>query len=225
METPPHLGANVAAVTPIKSPRRIAASGDAARVRKLADMAAALQDGSQSCFYITRLTSIKRLCRTRDIALRFTLYLAELTLARIQAAQPPSTDWATDVQPPVAASNLTLATAAVTTMRRYLDAPTPEGLNAVRAVLGQVSQVQSEIVRLMPGKSPVRLIRSIELLLIEDALRCFTASDNAAQAGEWAYQTARVYAERYNPAYGTGLLRESAPFLADIVRFWGEHEG
>ena len=156
--------------------------------------------------------------------MRFTLTLAELTLARMTAAQSPSTDWATDVQPPAAASYLTLATVAVTTMRCYLDAPTPEGLNAVRVVLDQVSQVQSEIVRLMPGKSPVRLIRSTELLLIEDALRCFTASDNAAQVGEWAYQTARVYAERYNPAYGTGLLRESAPFLADIVRFWGECE-
>ena len=77
----------------------------------------------------------------------------------------------------------------------------------------------------MPGKSPVRLIRSTELLLIEDALRCFIAVDDPVQAGEWAYQTARVYTERYNPAYGTGLLRESAPFLADIVRFWSGNDG
>ncbi|WP_423223648.1 hypothetical protein [Candidatus Amarolinea aalborgensis] len=43
--------------------------------------------------------------------------------------------------------------------------------------------------------------------------------------GEWAYQAAHVYAERYHPAHGTGLLRESASFLADIVRFWGEYDG
>jgi len=53
----------------------------------------------------------------------------------------------------------------------------------------------------------------------------FLASDNVAQAGEWAYQVARVYAERYNPAHGPGLLVESVPFLADIVRFWKEDSG
>ncbi|MBM4460409.1 MAG: hypothetical protein FJ011_22045 [Chloroflexi bacterium] len=148
------------------------------------------------------------------MAMRFVLYLAERTLARMQAAEPP---------PDVA--SLALATAAVTAMRRYLDAATPEGMSALRASLTQVFQAQNEIVRPMPWKAPVRLIRSKDLLLIEDALRCFVASDNVAQAGEWAYQVARVYAERYNPAHGPGLLVESVPFLADIVRFWKEDSG
>ncbi len=190
-------------------PQQTASSGDAARVRKLADMLTALQDGSQSYFYITRLTSIKRLCRTDDLARRFVLTLAELILARMQAAEPPPD-----------ADYLALARAAVAMMRDYADAPTPEGMKSLRALTSQVYQAQTEIVRPVPGKSPVRLIRSTALLLIEDALRCFIAGDDLAQAGEWAYQTARVYAERYNPAHGTGLLRESAPFLADIVRFW-----
>jgi hypothetical protein len=188
-------------------------SGDRARIRKLADMTAALQDGSQSYFFITRLTSIKSLCRTSDLARRFTLYLAERTLTRMQAAESP-----------VDAGYLTLAIAAVTAMRCYLDAPTLEGRSALRAILGQVYQAQSKIVHPMPGKSPVRLIRSNDLLLIEDALYCFTANDDVTQAGEWAYQTARVYAERYNPSHGAGLLAESAPFLADILRFWGGYQ-
>jgi len=214
METPPHFGANVVAVTPIKSPKRISASGDAAKIRKLADMLTALQDGSQSYFYITRLTSIKSLCRTGDSARRFTLTLAELTLARMMAAQPLP-----------AVADLALANAAITALRDYADAPTPEGLKSLRVLVGQVYQAQAEIVRPMPGKGQVRLIHSTALLLIEDALRCFIASDDPAPAGEWAYQTARVYAERYNPAHGPGLLRESAPFLADIVRFWSEYDG
>jgi hypothetical protein len=64
-------------------------SDDRARIRKLADMTAALQAGSQSYFFITRLTSIKSLCRTSDLARRFTLYLAERTLTRMQAAASP----------------------------------------------------------------------------------------------------------------------------------------
>lgn len=195
-------------------PRVPSSSGDAAKIRKLADMLTALQDGSQSYFYITRLTSIKRLCRTGDLARRFTLTLAELTLARMQTAEPPP-----------AAADLALASAAIATMRVYADAPTPEGMKSLRSLTSQVCLAQAEIVRPMPGKSPVRLIHSTALLLIEDALRCFVAGDDPAQAGAWAYQTARVYAERYHPAHGAGLLRESAPFLADIVRFWGEQEG
>jgi hypothetical protein len=194
--------------------KQTTSSGSAAKVRKLADMLTALQDGGQPYFYITRLTSIKSLCRTSDLARRFTLYLAERTLTRMQAAEPL-----------MDAGYLTLAIAAVTAMCRYLDAPTLEGRSALRTILGQVYQTQSEIVHPMPGKSPVRLIRSNDLLLIEDALYCFTANDDVTQAGEWAYQTARVYTERYNPAHGTGLLAESAPFLADIIRFWGEHAG
>jgi hypothetical protein len=208
------MGANGAAVIPVKSPGKATSSGDRAQIRKLADMVAALQDGSQSYFYITRLTSIERLCQTGAVARRFTLYLAELTLTRMAEAQLPT-------QAPA----LVMATAAVTAMRRCLDTTTPDSLNAVRAVWIQVSQAQGEIVRPMPGKSPVRLIHSSELLLIEDALRCFIAGDDPAQAGEWAYQAARVYVERYHPAHGPGLLRESAPFLADIVRFWGEYDG
>jgi hypothetical protein len=199
----------VAAVTPLKSPKQIAASGDVAKIRKLAEMAAALRDGSQNYFYITRLTSIKTLCRTGDVARRFTLTLAELTLARMHVAEPP-----TD------AADLALASAAITALRDYVAAPTPKGMKSLRALTSQVCLTQAETVRPMPGKSPVRLIRSTDLLLIEDALRCFIAVDDPAQAGEWAYQTARVYTERYDPAHGTGLLRESAPFLADIVRFW-----
>ena len=31
---------------------------------------------------------------------------------------------------------------------------------------------------------------------------------------------ARVYAERYDPRHGTGLVPESAPLVRDIAEFW-----
>jgi hypothetical protein len=40
---------------------------------------------------------------------------------------------------------------------------------------------------------------------------------------EWGYRIARQYAERYNPRYGTGLIPESAPIVADIADFWCQY--
>jgi hypothetical protein len=39
-------------------------------------------------------------------------------------------------------------------------------------------------------------------------------------AGYWAYQAARDYAEQYDPHYGTDLIPESAPLVAQIAEFW-----
>jgi hypothetical protein len=64
---------------------------------------------------------------------------------------------------------------------------------------------------------PLRTIHSNEVLTIEDALLCIT---QPWAAPYWAYQTAKDYAERYNPRYGTGLIPESLPLLDDIIAFW-----
>ena len=44
-----------------------------------------------------------------------------------------------------------------------------------------------------------------------------------AEVPYWAYQTARHYAEQYDPRYGDGLIPASAPLLEDIVQFWKEY--
>ena len=54
----------------------------------------------------------------------------------------------------------------------------------------------------------VRLIHSRDLLVVEKALRCFVSPDEASY---WVYHTARQYAERYGPHYGTGFIPSSAP--------------
>jgi hypothetical protein len=69
----------------------------------------------------------------------------------------------------------------------------------------------------------VRLINDWELLLFEHALNCLVTP--ARQAPYWAYQTARHYAERYNPSEGTGLISSSVPLVQDIVDFWLEEFG
>ncbi|MCI0477953.1 MAG: hypothetical protein L0Y55_17055, partial [Anaerolineales bacterium] len=79
-----------------------------------------------------------------------------------------------------------------------------------------IQAAQNEIIRPM-GKYPVRVIRSMRLLGIENALGCAAFPESAP---DWAYRAARTYCERYNPHYGTGLIPESLPFLQDVIRFW-----
>jgi DNA-binding MarR family transcriptional regulator len=68
----------------------------------------------------------------------------------------------------------------------------------------------------------VRLIRDWELLVAEDAARCVLSPH---EAGHWAYQAARDYAERYDPDHGTGLIPKSAPLVQDIADFWMQEFG
>src|SRR5262249_15052232 len=68
-----------------------------------------------------------------------------------------------------------------------------------------------------------RLIDDWELLLFEYALGCLLGPPH--EAGYWAYQTARHYAERYDSRHGTGLIPESAPLVQDIADCWAEEYG
>jgi repressor LexA len=68
----------------------------------------------------------------------------------------------------------------------------------------------------------VRVVTDWDLFLCEQALRCLL---HPHEAGSWAYQMARDYAERYDPSHGTGLTPASAPLLQDIADFWTREVG
>ncbi len=193
-----------------RSPQSDTAADRDRKIQRLAQTTATLRDGAAHYFEITRLTSLKRLCQDHMIAQRFALYLAEHAQAQLQV-QPQSRS----VEPDEWAHYLTLADEAVTAMHTYLAAPTAAHQTRLNQTLYRVQEAQSETDRPL-GKFTVRIIRSTHLLVIEDALRCFTESE----PGYWAYQTARRYTERYNPSYGTGLISESVPMLEDILQFW-----
>ena len=68
------------------------------QVRKLNQTAAELRSGAGTHFFITRLTSIKSLCKQPEVAAAFVFHLAERTLERMQAQGSPAymdpADWA-----------------------------------------------------------------------------------------------------------------------------------
>lgn len=180
------------------------------KVAKLAATAQALQEGTETYFSITRLTSLKSLCRNPQTARHFCLYLAERTQERMEAASRPKhigeADWA---------QYKALVAEAVAGIRCDLERPTAESLSTLRDKLSKVTAVQNEHQR--RGWNTVRLIHSRDVLVVENALHCFVSPDMAPY---WAYHTARQYAERYSPRYGTGLIPDSVPMLRDIIRFW-----
>lgn len=187
------------------------APGMPRQVRRLIETATALRTGTSTYFAITRLTNIKSLCKQPEIAARFVFYLAERTLKRMQAQAYPSyidpADWA---------HYQSLVSEAVAMLGEYLQTPSVKGERQLRSMLSRAEAVQTYSGEQIWGH-PLRTIHSNEVLVIEDALQCLTAPWAASY---WAYQTAKDYAERYNPRYGTGLIPESLPLLDDIIAFW-----
>jgi hypothetical protein len=134
------------------------------RILRLAEMTAALREGTQNHFEVTRLTSLKSLCQDRAIAMRFALYLAER--AQAQLNEESRSGW---VEQDEWKRYNTLAAEAVRAMRAYLASPTQTHQASLYEHLSQVREAQNEITRPM-GKYTVRIIHSSELLVIEDAL-------------------------------------------------------
>ncbi len=58
------------------------------------------------------------------------------------------------------------------------------------------------------------------MLIIEEALSCLLQPTASADLG---YRIARLYTERYDSSYGSGLIPASAPMVKDIADFWCQY--
>jgi hypothetical protein len=186
----------------------------AQKIRRLAETAQALRTGGvTACASVTRLTSIKSLCQTHEAAMRFVLYLAERTLEKMTVELEAGGERVSALE-----HYRDLAAGGVAAMRAYLASPTQGKRSALYTMRSKVQGVQDEVRRI--GWNHVRIIHSMPLLVVENALYCFTSPETAPT---WAYQAARNYAERHDPRCGDGLSPASAPMLEEIVTFWSEY--
>jgi hypothetical protein len=175
------------------------------KVRKFVDIAEGLR--REQRFEITRLTTIKGLCKEPRAAWRFALFLAVNASKKVALGRCPERDKA-------------LAAQTVTAMEAYIEEPSPERGTRLRSLLRDVEAEQNETRRV--GWNQVRMVRNRDLLVIENALRSIIF---IVEAPVWLYQAARDYAERYNPRYGTGLIPDSAPMVQEIADFWRDYYG
>jgi hypothetical protein len=175
------------------------------KVRKFADMAEALRRGQH--FEITRLTSLKGLCKDRRAAWSFALFLA--VHARKIAEEKKATKRVKE-----------LMDKAIPEMKSYLDDLPKERKERLYDLLREIVEEQSEHKRISWGQ--VRIVHSMELVVVENALKSILREP---EAPFWLYQAARGYAERYDPRHGTGLIPTSAPMMQEIADFWRDFFG
>jgi hypothetical protein len=181
------------------------------KIRQLARIARELHEGAS--FKITRLTTLKSLCGDATAAARFAIHLAQLTYRRMRDRACP-----VHLDPEKWAYSLQVVDESLRQMQRYLEHPTEENADLVRAWLSDVRKLHDCYVHQVWG--PVRSIDSTEVLLIAYALSYLLQPTVSA---DWGYRLARRYAERYDSRYGTGLIPESAPLVEDIADFWCQY--
>ena len=178
------------------------------RLRTLTQIAADLRQGKD--YNITRLTMLKSLCSDQNAAAQFALYIAKKTQ---QAMKRPGRSESKTKQ-----RYLRLVGSAVRRMTKHLKEGTTETKSSLDDVHSEIQSVQNKYECQRWGA--VRIIKSMELLVVETALECVLYPWASADLG---YRLARQYAERYDSRYGTGLIPESAPMVEDIAEFWGKH--
>jgi hypothetical protein len=185
-----------------------------ARVRKLAQLAADLRRGEH--FQVTRLTSLKSLCREPAPANRFVTYLAGKTLERVEKGRGRSGHPGT----PKDRAHRQMMAEALPAMEGWLHRPDEASRRRLLDLIGQMRAEQDEY-RPIPFGA-VRLIHDWDLLVFEKALHCLLQPH---AAGHWAYEIARDYAERYDSGHPSGLVPASAPLVQDIADFWANFFG
>ncbi len=187
------------------------------KIRKLAQ----LPDEARRCEFvalsITRLTVLKSLCQQPEAASRFVMFLAQRIQQKMEerAKRPGSLsleEWS---------RHRGMIERAVAALEQHFEKRTEMGRSRLQTLFHELVAEQNEHRRVYGG--PVRIIKNNDLLLVEYALRTVLA--DLPSIPHWAYQTARVYAERYESRFGTGLPPTSAPLLQDIADFWMEEFG
>src|SRR5690242_897782 len=123
------------------------------KMRKLVEIAAALRQGKD--FSITRLTTLKGLCEDPCAAHAFALFLARHVRQQLAQGKAPE---------PVKQ----LGDRAVTEMEEYLDEPSDERKDRLRALLREVESQQNKYKKV--SWDQVRLIHFRDLLVIEEAM-------------------------------------------------------
>jgi hypothetical protein len=181
---------------------------NARRVQKLKDAWEDLRKGNRKYFSITRLTSIKSLCKDEAHRREYCGYLA--SLVKDNATKVPNKD----------RNIIELIQDTHSIIINLANESTSKNIAAAKETLSQLKGFQNYYKRVK--SSTVRIINDKDILILEEILQSLLAETNIAAS--YAYDATRDYVEKYNPHQCTGLVVESIPMLEQIICFWKRYE-
>jgi len=153
------------------------------KIQTLAQIAVELRQGEH--FKITRLTMLKSLCSDEEAAMKFALHIAKKTQLAMKTKKRPShiklEEWERYQR---------LVGSAVRRMTKRLKEGTTEAEEPLRELLSEIRNTQSQYEYQRWG--PVRIVQSMELLVVETALECVLHPWASSDLG---YRVARQYAD------------------------------
>ncbi|MUG95145.1 hypothetical protein F7734_23395 [Scytonema sp. UIC 10036] len=162
---------------------------------------------------ITRLTSIKSLCRDAIAAQKFALYMSKLVLQQARNAECPD-----NTTPDEWEVHKDIINRAVAQMESFLEHPIPDNSKLLWNLYRQIEELQGDNYRRIHGTT-IHFVKSGYLLKLNYAICCFIKPE----FDYYAYKLAREYTECYAPRYGTGLTPESVPMLLVVAEFWCQY--
>jgi hypothetical protein len=180
-------------------------------VRTLARTAEELRRGKY--FPISRLTTVKNLCRDQDAAAKFARQIAKLAMEKMDARRCPA-----NMRLARWTAYNRLAVEAVESIAQFVKRRTRAKEHYLRRLLILARDAQDTYERRRWGM--VRIIDCWDLLVVETAMECVLHPWASADLG---FQLARQYAEQYDPHFGMGLVPDSAPMMEEIADFWGQY--
>ena len=189
---------------------------DQKKLVKLEDTFEQLVSGEECYFSITRLLSIKSLCKEKSIRQQYCLYLYKLLAGRLLEAKE---------QKPVTGVVKKIYGSIQDVYEFSVDElATPKAEKQVRTLFYELQSYQNETKRIK--SNVVRMLKSSDLLTLEYLMGCLLSNDESAQ--KYAYYATRNHVEKYNSSIGTGLITDSIPALGEVLVFWrglsGEHQ-
>lgn len=181
---------------------------DVRRLRRLEQALKALRESTTTYFSITKLTSIKSLCKDDNLRREYCLYLSSLAVdnAKKDALKEGSKQLDNLVQE---------AERTIIDITKH-----HEHEEMAREALYRIMDFQDETKKVK--WTVVRVIKNTNLLVLENILQALLARSDVAL--EYVYDATKHYVEKYNPYYGTGLLVASVPMLEQIISFWKRYE-
>jgi len=181
---------------------------DQKKINKLEEAFDQLISGEKNYFSITKLISIKSLCKDEQVRQQYCCYLFNLVAERLL----------NDLQDKSPSTQLQSIASAIRTVAKFSmdELSLSASKDLLRVLYRQLADYQNETENVK--STTVRIVKNNDLLTLELSVACLLNTEEAAQTK--AYHATRNYVEKYNGSIGTGLITDSIPALEDVLVFW-----